>query len=305
MGLGEEDAAGALGRCVAEVREAMPRALAGALAVLDDTVLTEDGCRLDLAVRRRAPGWCDGVVYAPVRTACQRRSAIAARRPEACPWASTRRHRDPLCVALAARDPRLCVAAGATERITCTAAATHDPRRCAALDPALRPSCVREVAVLAPLGPPMVLRHPLPAQGGVSAPEDDGGPGWALSGVERGVFLDDAGWVWIVDPAVGWPAGVVAPETARFGVRVRPGTRPGEPDGLEARVELPGRAPLDTRSGSLALQGPVRWTARGSQRGARSAAELVLVAPSSAGALRLRVWWDSFIRDLIPADTLR
>jgi len=303
--LDRTDGGTALARCMAEVRTAMPPALAGALAVLDDTALTEDGCRLDLAVRGHDPGWCAGVVYAPVREACLRRAAIAARDHASCPRGPGLRARDPLCVALAARDARLCVSAGPVDRITCVAAATHDPRRCTALDAVLRPGCEREVAVLTPLLPLQVLRHALPNTGGLELPGADGGTSWALPGIDRGVFVDTEGTTWVVDATVGWPESFLAPESPRVGVRARPPQAPHDPGLLEVRVELPGYPMLDTRSGSLRPLGPVQWRMAGRQRGARSAASVELVGALGSTPLRFRLWWDSFVRDLIATDTMR
>jgi hypothetical protein len=297
------DAGDRLARCIASVDQRTPAPLAGALAALDDRALVEDGCRLALAVEGGQPGWCSRVVYAPVRSACLRRAAIVARDAAACPRAVGARARDPLCVALAARDPRLCAAAGATERVVCTAAALHDPGRCSALDPLLRPGCVREAAVLAPLTPAMVLRHPLPATGGAAFADADADAPWSLGDVARGVWVDDEGWVWVVDAAMGWPAHVVSPEHPLVALRVRLGATPEADDAVEARVELPGRVALDTRDGTL--HGRIRWRMEGRRRGNRNAAEVELVGAGLARGLTVRAWWDSFVRDLIPADAMR
>lgn len=297
------DASDRLARCIASVDQGTPAALVGALAALDDRALVEDGCRLALAVEDGQPGWCSRVVYAPVRAACLRRAAIVARDAAACPRAVRTRARDPLCVALAARDPRLCAAAGATKRVVCTAAALHDPGRCSALDPLLRPACLREAAVLAPLTPTMVLRHPLPATGGAAWADADADAPWSLGDVARGVWVDDEGWVWVVDAAMGWPAHLVAPERPVIALRVRLGASPEADDAVEARVELPGRVALDTRDGTL--RGRIRWRMEGRHRGNRNAAEVELVGTGAAQGLRVRAWWDSFVRDLIPADVMR
>jgi hypothetical protein len=43
----------------------------------------------------------------------------------------------------------------------------------------------------------------------------------------------------------------------------------------------------------------------GRRRGNRNAAEVELVGAGLARGLTVRAWWDSFVRDLIPADAMR
>ena len=60
---------------------------------------------------------------------------------------------------------------------------------------------------------------------------------------------------------------------------------------------------LDTRDGTL--RGRIRWRAEGRHRGNRNAAEVELLGTGAAQGLSVRAWWDSFVRDLIPADAMR
>jgi hypothetical protein len=240
--LGESPAAAApdddpIGRCVRRNRAALGPELARALAALEDDALLEDACGLDLAVRARDPGRCAVVRLSDLRERCVFRASVAAARPDGCPAAPGLRGRDPVCVALAARDASLCGAAAYTERARCLALAAHDRRPCDALDPLLRPACVRDFDALAALIPPLPrtpARSPEAARNAWVTPVEDASVEEPVAWLLRGVFLDEGGALWIVDPAVGWPsAGAVDARTAaaRGGGPVPPGEldRPRRP----------------------------------------------------------------------------
>lgn len=73
---------------------------------------------------------------------------MIAQQPEQCPLvyeALPARGRQPSCVAIAGRDPRMCVGeARAAPRATCEAMATRDEAKCDALLPSDKASCRRE-----------------------------------------------------------------------------------------------------------------------------------------------------------------
>ncbi|MFO0627868.1 MAG: hypothetical protein U0325_19980 [Polyangiales bacterium] len=115
-----------IARCVARARSATPDALRGALEVLDEAALLDGACRLDLAPRLRAPDLCAGASLTSLREVCLTRAAMTAGTPDRCPWLGGALRRDPVCVALAARDLALCAAAGAVDRARCEALARDD-----------------------------------------------------------------------------------------------------------------------------------------------------------------------------------
>jgi hypothetical protein len=98
-----------------------------------DTFL-RDACRVLDAARTHDGKRCDPIDASTLRAHCHAIVAEIAGDADACPWkiaAEPRRGRDPACVAIAARDPRLCAAAeGTTERATCDAIASHDAASC-------------------------------------------------------------------------------------------------------------------------------------------------------------------------------
>lgn len=92
---------------------------------------------------------------------------MVAQTPDACPMqleGVVTRGRNPSCVAIAARDPRLCAGeARSALRGTCEALVLRNPAKCDALLPNQRPACRREVARWASvLSAPLEGLDPLP-----------------------------------------------------------------------------------------------------------------------------------------------
>lgn len=293
-------------RCVAQARGETPGVIAGALALLDEPAFVESACRLDVAVRLRAPGFCDGVSFGALRDVCRARASMAAGTPDQCPSASGARGRDPVCVAIAARDLGLCAAASSSDRARCEAIARADASRCARLDPLLRPACAREAAALRGVTPVISARSraaSTPSVGTLTRPEDAGVD--ALAWVARGVFLDDAGALWIMDAGAGWPPpwapGGDAPIVA---VRVPlQGAARGATVTGEGVLILPRLRAMRSDDGTLRVEAAVREAPRG--RGDRVRVTVTLRGTASGVAVARAVEVDSFVRDVVPAAALR
>jgi hypothetical protein len=136
-----------------------------------DTFL-RDACRMIDAAKANDASRCAAIDASSLEARCRANVAEVAGTPDACPWESASRPtrgRDPRCVAVASRDPRLCVAvAEPLERATCEATLGRDDRSCAKVPArAAQSRCSRDAArwrnVLASAGadearaPPLVV----------------------------------------------------------------------------------------------------------------------------------------------------
>lgn len=296
-------------RCVARSTHALSPELSAALGVLESDALLEDGCRLDLAPRLAQPTLCEGVRATALRDACTARAAIVMGVPERCPASPGMRGRDPECVALSARDPRLCAAAPGGERARCVALAHADGRACARVDVAFARSCARELAALGPWLVPR--RGEALGDGAVWLEErgvDDAGEAlhrWELRAQRRGAWLDEGAVLWLADPS---PASARATEAAGVEavawVRVpTAGVEAGQEVTAEARVVVPGAAPIATSEGTARAVATFDVVPRA--RGDRVALR-VRVDGATAGlgrALVLTV--ESFVRDVAMRSSLQ
>ncbi len=292
-------------RCVRRNRESLGPELGRALQALADDSLLEDSCRLDLAVRQRAPERCAPVRLSGLRETCAFRAAVASARPTSCPPSPGLRGRDPVCVALAARDASLCGAASLAERARCLALATGDGRRCETLDPLLRPACLRDLeplrAVVAPLPRADVL-SPDPALNVWSTFAGDAGADDPAPWLTRGVFVDEAGSLWIVDPALGWPRpSALGDDETRIGVVLS--ARRGAATVTDARLLAPGAMALSTGDGTL--RATAMLTRASTRRGGRVAGRIAFEGVTAGRVVRVELRFDTFVRDVVDAAALR
>jgi hypothetical protein len=99
-----------------------------------DTFL-RDACRMIDAAKANDASRCAAIDASSLEARCRATVAEVGGTPDACPWDSASRPtrgRDPRCVAVASRDPRLCVAVPEPlERATCEATLASDDRSCA------------------------------------------------------------------------------------------------------------------------------------------------------------------------------
>jgi len=136
-----------LDTCVAE-RAKLDPLVGDALGAIGYETLLRDACRLLEAAKDKKRESCAKVDSSPLRRQCESWVAMIAQTPDACPLqydALSARGRVATCVAVAARDVRLCAGEGrANARATCEATVLHDPKRCEVLLPNPRAYCVRE-----------------------------------------------------------------------------------------------------------------------------------------------------------------
>lgn len=116
---------------------AMDPLVGDALQAIGYATMVRDACRVLDAAKAGDAKRCAGIDASPLRERCVAVVAEITGNPDACPFElATRpeRGRDAACVALAARDARLCAGAlDAAARATCAAIATHDAAPCGKL----------------------------------------------------------------------------------------------------------------------------------------------------------------------------
>jgi hypothetical protein len=136
-------------QCVAE-RSKIDPLLGDALRGIGYDTFVRDACRMLEAAKDRKREPCEKIASSALRARCQSWAAMIAQQPDQCPLsyeAVPARGRHPSCVAVAGRDPRLCMGEPrAYPRATCEAMATRDEQKCDALLPNDRASCRREHA---------------------------------------------------------------------------------------------------------------------------------------------------------------
>ncbi len=136
-------------QCVAEKSKVDPL-VGDALRAIGYDTFFRDACRLLEAAKDKKRETCERIDSSALRSRCQVWVAQIAQTPDACPLqfeALVTRGRHPSCVAIAAKDPRLCNGeARVHHRATCEALTLRDEGRCDQLLPNDRPACKRELA---------------------------------------------------------------------------------------------------------------------------------------------------------------
>ena len=134
--------------CVLE-RAKLDPLVGDALGAIGYETFLRDACRLLEAAKDKKREVCDRIDSSALRHRCQAWVAIVSQLPDGCPLqfeGLVSRGRNPSCVAIASKDPRLCAAEPrASQRGTCEALVLRDPQKCEEIAPAQRPLCQREV----------------------------------------------------------------------------------------------------------------------------------------------------------------
>jgi hypothetical protein len=128
----EIDAFTTLEGCVSQHAQIDPL-VGDAVRALGYDTLVRDACRIVDALKMKDASSCAAIASSGVQARCESLVAMAGQNADACPWiASTERTlgRDPVCLAIATHDPRICGASTTNEHATCEALATGDPKRC-------------------------------------------------------------------------------------------------------------------------------------------------------------------------------
>lgn len=227
-----------LDTCVSE-RAKLDPLVGDALGAIGYDTFLRDACRMLEASKDKKRETCERIDSSPLRRKCESWVAILAQAPDQCPLqyeAMATRGRSPSCVAVAARDPRLCVGESrAAPRATCEAMVHRDAARCAGLLPNQKAACEREVERFK-----SVLSPPLEGLDKLAVPSAKlrltGGD--AGAGVDADLTSDVAGGVVVV--------------TERERSRVEMGSL------VETELAHLAAAPLRTARMSLALLGDAK-----------------------------------------------
>ncbi len=125
-----------LDACV-EQRAHLDPLLGDALEAIGYDTFVRDACRVLDAAKARDARRCEGIDASSLRHQCEGTVAAVVGDADACPWSIPSRPeagRDAWCLAVAARDPRLCAAEETSaSRATCEATVRHDPAPCTKL----------------------------------------------------------------------------------------------------------------------------------------------------------------------------
>jgi len=117
--------------------------LADAVDSLGYDTLVRDACRTVQALKSKDARLCSPIAASSLRQRCEAQVAVLTGQPALCPVAgggSASQGRDPVCLARASRDERLCAAALPSDRTTCKALVGGRARDCGN-----DAACVRQV----------------------------------------------------------------------------------------------------------------------------------------------------------------
>jgi hypothetical protein len=146
--------------------------LGDAIDALGYDTLTRDACRILQALQEKKGDACKAIASSALRARCETYVAVATGDPNACPLNGSGRSaaRDPVCLARANRDERLCAAALTTERTRCRALVLGQKAECGRDD-----ACVRQVERFKSLLERPGKHAPLPAHLRVELAEEGRG----------------------------------------------------------------------------------------------------------------------------------
>lgn len=315
-----------LDACAAERAQRDP-VLGDALEAIGYDTFLRDACRIIEAAKTNDAAKCSAIDATTLEAQCRATLAQATAAPDACPWQSPgrpARGRDAKCVAVAARDVRLCVGASdALDRATCEATLGGGDRPCTKLrtrseqarcsrDAARWRSLVAENA--SPTGASALVRagamHVEPLDPGT--PRTPPGPASASLDVdlgpdlERGVILvvDREGTRFVVGPLSEAGLDFVAPSphvraSLALELLVAAGSHPGAAVARVERAELvvPGRPTAATPGAASTLTAKV--TGLGASRGAPVSLEVEGDISAAGSSWRLHAQATTFVRDVV------
>lgn len=307
-------------QCVAQ-RAKMDPLIGDALGAIGYETFLRDACRLLEATKDRKRETCDRIDSSALRARCQSWVAMASQLPDACPMqfeGLVTRGRSASCVAVAARDPRLCAGEPrSVQRATCEAMILREPARCDALLPNQRPLCQREIArwrsvLAAPLEgleklPSVRGRLTLRGAGGTPDPrttEVDLGADFA-----RGVVVVTAGSQAVQRMRIELGT-VVESEAARIAASPQKRPRiglalilePGKKDAprpvlQKLELELPGEAPIVSPPASCDCK--ITMARVAAARGAEAAIVIDGTLTSGTRSYTIGVDLATFVRDVV------
>ncbi len=146
--------------------------LADAVDTLGYDTLVRDACRILQALKAKDGKLCSPIAASPLRQRCEAEVAIVAGEPALCPLTAgggSGQAREPVCLARASRDERLCAAALPGERAACKALIRGRASECGTDD-----ACARQVERYRTLLEKPASHAPFPARLHVAFTSDPG-----------------------------------------------------------------------------------------------------------------------------------
>ncbi len=277
-----------------------------------DTLL-RDACRNLEALKDKSIERCKPIESSPLRARCELIFATVTGAPDLCPLESAlspARGRQAACVAVASRDPRLCVGtASYPDRISCEALLAHSALPCKGLPAADRQRCERDVdrlrtSIDAPKAatPFKTPTFALDLQGVTdSAPPQDPHVDFPRD-VAHGVVVVQEGGKLHVDVGMAMRDGgtLFAPSPSQrtrmsFAASVAPTLGVGALDKLE--LEVPGRAVLVVPGARCDCH--VRVVALAPVRGSEAQLEVEGTVGVPPNAFKMVARISTFVRDVV------
>ena len=303
-------------QCVAE-RAQLDPLIGDALGAIGYETFLRDACRLLEAAKDKRRETCDKIDSSALRARCQSWVAMISQIPDACPMqfeGLVTRGRNPSCVAIAAKDPRLCNGEPRTvQRGTCEAMVTRDPTKCDVLLPNQRPLCKREVARWrGVLAPPLEGLDKLPTpRGKLTIRGVSGTPDPPTTEVDlaqdfaRGVVVVTARERIRVELGT-----VVESEAARIAASpqkrprigvaliVEPGKKEPHPVLQKLELELPGEAPIVSPPATCDCK--ITTGRATATRGGEAAVAIEGTITSGGRSYAVNIDLSTFVRDIVP-----
>lgn len=303
--------------CVAD-HSAVSPLVGDAIGAIGYDTLLHDACRMLESAKLKEATRCASIESRALRARCATYVAWVTSRPDDCPLTiegEPQSGRDPTCVAVAARDPRLCRAAPSARRGTCEALVSRSEAPCAQALPARKAACLRELARFrAVLAPPLTGLAELPAASarwtlhGDKGTADPPSPQVdATADVEHGVVLVVArsravARIGLVDGSGPLHSITGAVRATRVAVTLLAEGLGGKSEDIRVRVErlvveVPGEVPLVSEGSAAGCT--ARASAFGEARGAPVRVTLACPIASGTKAYRVDGELTTFVRDRV------
>lgn len=173
--------------CATTLAEETPERVRSTLHTIGYDDVFHDTCLAERAERDHDGALCAQIALPSLARSCMVHVAVRSAQPRACPTGIDGAL-DPLCVALAARDRRLCAAAGLVDRAVCEEALGRE-HRCNHLPDEVRADCDARGAALAALVTGDITTSP-PFAVALEVQIDGEATPMSASAIERGATID-------------------------------------------------------------------------------------------------------------------
>jgi hypothetical protein len=292
--------------------------LGDALHAIGYDTFLRDACRMLEAAKDKKRETCEKIDSSALRGKCQSWVAMIAPAPDACPMVLEgvpARGRQPACVAVAARDPRLCAAEPRlAARGTCEALVLQSDAKCDPLLAADKAACKRELTRWrSVLSPPLAGLPEIPKPTGkLVAHGADGTPDPATPETDLGPELARGAVVVTNRDRARVEIGSLSLDNVRIAGSPNRPTRVGaaiviDPDPLHAKepkptldrfeLEVPGEPPLSCTTAKCTLE--VGGSRIDKSRGGAVTVKIAGTLASGGRSYKIDLDAKTFVRDVV------